>query len=135
MGVQVLTAQMDDMQNDSTRVAYQLASPSNRAFTARSSNPDLNGYNEERFDTMVRGSTYSPLLSGMGYDIQSQTQSSFEALVKVYTNVDQTESVVYQFGMSKQPSNVIDIDESLGEFKLLPNHSPEIWRTNSVLTV
>ena len=62
--VQVLTAQMDDMQNDSTRVAYQLASPSNRAFTARSSNPDLNGYNEERFDSMVRGSTYSPLLSG-----------------------------------------------------------------------
>ena len=63
--VQVLTAQMDDMQNDSTRVAYQLASPSNRAFTARSSNPDLNGYNEERFDSMVRGSTYSPLLSGI----------------------------------------------------------------------
>ena len=63
--VQVLKAQMDDMQNDSTRVAYQLASPSNRAFTARSSNPDLNGYNEERFDSMVRGSTYSTLLSGI----------------------------------------------------------------------
>ena len=73
----------------------------------------------------------------MGYDIQcqSETQSSFEALVKVFTNADQTESVIYQFGMSKQPSNVIDIDESLGEYKLLPNHSPEIWRTNSVLTV
>ena len=79
--VQVLTAQMDDMQNDSTRIAYQLASPSNRAFTARSSNPDLNGYNEERFDSMVRGSTYSPLLSGINPNFFKKQSSSSSFLL------------------------------------------------------
>ena len=73
----------------------------------------------------------------MGYNIESQSESTstFEALVKVFTNNEKTESITHKFGMSKQPSNVIDTDESLGDFKLFPDHSPEEWRTNSVMPV
>jgi len=48
-----LKAQMDDMvENNSTRVVYCLASPSNRRATARG------GYDYMAFDAMVRGPTY-----------------------------------------------------------------------------
>ena len=56
---------MEDMQKNSTKVAYQLASPANRRFTAA---PD--GYNKELFDSMVRGNAYKPLVSGYGYTVR-----------------------------------------------------------------
>merc|ERR1711920_363884 len=44
------------MQTGSTLVAYQLASPGNRAFTAKPT-----GYNLERFDRMVHDDLYASL--------------------------------------------------------------------------
>ena len=47
-------------------MAYQLASPANRAFTA---SPD--GYNENLFGSMVNGDVYKHLLSGYGYTVST----------------------------------------------------------------
>merc|ERR1740130_2484845 len=80
---QVLTAQMDDMQAGSTKVAFQLASPGNRAATA---SPD--GYNELKFDNMVRNPSYAPLLSGFGYEViehgKVQGLTQYTAKVRVF---------------------------------------------------
>ena len=128
----VLIAQMDDMQTGSTLVAYQLASPGNRAFTARPS-----GYNLERFDRMVHNDLYASLLSGHGYEVEEQgfvdrNNNQYFAKVKVFKTADQQSAQFYRFTMSIQDTIVVDEHESLGQYKLISGHVP-VWRTDSVL--
>jgi len=131
----VLRAQMDDMQAGSTLVAYQLASPGNRASTAWPS-----GYNLDRFDQMVRGATYNPLISGFGYEVLPPgvqvSGSQAAANVQVFRDASRSQSLTYEFRMSKQPHSVVDTHSSLAPYELLPGRSGrEVWRTNSVLVV
>jgi len=128
----VLIAQMDDMQTGSTLVAYQLASPGNRAFTARPS-----GYNLERFDRMVHNDLYASLLSGHGYEVEEQgfvdgNNNQYFANVKVFKTAARQSFQIYRFTMSIQTSSVVDENESLGQYKLISGHVP-VWRTDSVL--
>eukprot|EP00746_Dinoflagellata_sp_MGD_P091523 gnl/MRDRNA2_/MRDRNA2_36267_c0_seq2.p1 gnl/MRDRNA2_/MRDRNA2_36267_c0~~gnl/MRDRNA2_/MRDRNA2_36267_c0_seq2.p1 ORF type:complete len:158 (+),score=30.41 gnl/MRDRNA2_/MRDRNA2_36267_c0_seq2:47-520(+) len=124
----VLQVQMDDMQRSSTLVAYQLASPGNRAATARPG-----GHNKAAFDAMVRSPTYAPLLGGHGYKILSSqaADSQFTATVRVYRDAAKNRAVDYMFGMSLQ-HKVVDTDQSLSPYQLLPGHAP-VWRTDSVV--
>lgn len=125
-----LKVQMDDMQRGSTLVAYQLASPGNRAATARPG-----GHNKAAFDAMVRSRTYAPLLGGHGYNILSSqaADSKFSATVRVYRDAAKTRSIDYMFGMSMQRT-AVDTDQSLSPYQLLPGHAP-VWRTDSVVVV
>lgn len=128
----VVTAQLDDMQQGSTKVAYQLASPGNRAGTAAPT-----GYNFEVFDRMLRNHTYAPLVKGFGYEVGahgSREPSSHTARVRIFLNGAKTQSVDYEFEMSIQASNVVDEDPSLGEYVLQEGHSP-VWRTDRVMPV
>lgn len=129
---QVLTAQMDDMQAGSTKVAFQLASPENRISTAAPG-----GYNMARFDHMVRSSLYSPLLSGHGYEViwhGKQGPSQYVAKVRVFHYASKQRFTVFRFEMSMQSPSVIDEDVRLGAFNLTEGHPPQ-WRTDSVLLV
>lgn len=124
----VLKAQMDDMiKNNSTRVAFCLASPGNRRATARG------GYDFRTFDAMVRSPSYAQLLSaGTGtYEVLShrQTGSDFKASVKV---VQGTKTTVFDFGMTLQPAFVVDEDSTLEPYQLRPGHPP-MWRTDMVM--
>ena len=115
-------------------MAFQLASPGNRAYTARP-----RGYNQAAFDAMVRNpASYAPLLSGYGYDIVSShasaTGDSFTATVAVFRDTSRSRSINYKFGMSMQPAHVVDTHESLGPYGLAPGHAP-VWRTDSVVPV
>jgi len=128
----VLIAQMDDMQTGSTLVAYQLASPGNRAFTARPT-----GYNLERFDRMVHNDLYASLLSGHGYEVEEQgfvdrNNNQYFAKVKVFKTADQQSAQFYRFTMSIQDTIVVDEHEGLGQYKLISGHVP-VLRTDSVL--
>merc|ERR1712142_696855 len=125
----VLTAQMNDMQKGSTLVAYQLASPANRAFTARPS-----GYNHKRFNTMVNEEPYQPLLQGFGYDVTKHGYTStgeYFADVKVFKSRDRGYWYKYRFTMSLQPPQVQDVHYSLGAYKMAAGHRP-VWRTDRV---
>lgn len=126
-----LQVQMDDMQQGSTLVAYKLASPGNRAATARPG-----GHNKAMFDAMVRNPTYAPLLGGHGYNILSwqADDSTFIATVRVYRNAAKTRSIDYMFTMSLEGKNVVDTDPSLSPYQLYPGHAP-VWRTDSVVPV
>merc|ERR1711933_495499 len=129
---QVLIAQMDDMQTGSTKVAFQLASPGNRAATAAPG-----GYNLEGFDRMVRNPTYAPLLSGFGYEVQHhgmQGSNQYTAKVRVFKDAQRLRAIDFLFAMSLQPPSLIDEDGRLGDFKLRPGHPPE-WRTDSVMPI
>ena len=121
-----LHAQMEDMLfKNSTYVAFCLASPGNRRGTARG------GYDHAAFDKMVRSPTYAPLVSGTKYEVLSQRQhgNQFAAIVKV---VGPTWSKVFDFGMTLQPSSVIDEHPSLEPYQLRRGHPPQ-WRTDSVM--
>jgi len=123
---------MGDMQTGSTKVAFQLASPANRASTAAPG-----GYNMAGFDRMVRNSIYLPLLGGYGYDVTwhgKQGLSQYAARVRVFHDAPKQRWTVFRFVMSLQPPSVIDEDERLGAFKLARGHRPE-WRTDSVMPV
>jgi len=129
--VNVLLLQMNDMQQGSTLVAYQLASPANRAFTARP-----NGYNQNIFNRMVNNGIYKGLLEGYGYEVTNKgylngNSNQYFADVKVFRSSDRRHWIKYRFTMSLQPSNVVDEDQSLGPYKLVANHRP-VWRTDSV---
>lgn len=123
-----LQVQMEDMQQGSTVVAYQLASPGNRAATARPG-----GHNKAGFSAMVRSPTYAPLLGGHGYEILSSNaaDSQFTATVRVYRDAEKTRSIDYMFGMSLQRT-AVDTDPSLSPYELFPGHAP-VWRTDSVV--
>merc|ERR1719408_198299 len=95
---QVLIAQMDDMQTGSTKVAFQLASPGNRASTA-----SPGGCNEDKFARMVRSPTYAPLLAGFGYEVErhgKRSSSEYAADVRVFHNKGKSKSTVFTFVMS-----------------------------------
>eukprot|EP00419_Tripos_fusus_P066683 CAMPEP_0172921816 /NCGR_PEP_ID=MMETSP1075-20121228/206675_1 /TAXON_ID=2916 /ORGANISM="Ceratium fusus, Strain PA161109" /LENGTH=116 /DNA_ID=CAMNT_0013782041 /DNA_START=26 /DNA_END=373 /DNA_ORIENTATION=+ len=99
---QVLIAQMDDMQAGSTKVAFQLASPGNRASTA-----SPGGYNEDKFSRMVRNPTYAPLLSGFGYEVGAhgkQGSEQYVAQVRVFQDAEKSNATVFVFVMSLQPA-------------------------------
>jgi hypothetical protein len=125
----VLRAQMDDMiMNNSTRVAFLLASPANRRATAPG------GYDTRVFDAMVRGPSYAQLLSaGTGtYEVLSHgitSSGDFEASVKV---VQGSKTTVYDFGMSLQAASVVDDDVRLEPYQLRAGHPP-MWRTDMVM--
>merc|ERR1740130_933692 len=132
MAYQVLTAQMDDMQAGTTKVAFQLASPGNRAATA---SPD--GYNELQFDRMVRSANYGALLSGFGYEVKehgNQGQAQYAAKVRVFQDAQKRQSTDFAFVMSLQPTSLVDEDAHLGAFRLSKGHPPE-WRTDRVMPV
>jgi hypothetical protein len=127
--IAVLKAQVDDMvMNNSTRVAYQLASPGNRRSTARG------GYDSNTFDAMVRNPAYAPLLSnGTGrYEVLShrQTGAKFEASVNIIQANGSSKK--FDFVMSLQQPSVVDEHPSLDPYQLRPGHPP-MWRTDMVM--
>ena len=122
-----LHAQMEDMmRRGSTRVAFALASPGNRASTARG------GYDQQAFDRMVRSPTYAPLLQEGQYEVLKHRQSgrTFSALVRL--TLAGGRSMSYEFGMSLQPAAVVDEHEALAPHQLWRGHPPQ-WRTDSVV--
>ena len=121
-----LHAQMEDMQQGSTRVAFALASPGNRRSTAGG------GYNLRAFDRMVRNPTYAPLLSCRGYQVLRTRQSGdqFSALVSVLLAGGQLRA--FEFVMSLQPSHVVDEHQLLEPYQMARGHAP-VWRTDSVV--
>lgn len=126
--LETLHAQLLDMQcHNSTRIAFALASPGNRQFTARG------GYDHESFSRMVRNPTYAPLLAVDGnYDIVSSWRSGngteFTAFVCIGSGH------CFRFGMSLVETYVVDEHESLAPYELRPGHPP-VWRTDSVVPV
>jgi hypothetical protein len=125
----VLGAQVDDMlQQNSTHVAFCLASPSNRRATARG------GYDSKTFDAMVRSPSYAPLLGKGGGSYQvlssSQTESNFEASVRIVQADGSSKD--FDFGMSLQHASVVDEHASLEPYQLRPGHPP-VWRTDMVM--
>jgi hypothetical protein len=125
----VLGAQVDDMlQQNSTHVAFCLASPSNRRATARG------GYDSKTFDAMVRSPSYAPLLGKGGGSYQvlssSQTEFNFEASVRIVQANGSSKD--FDFGMSLQQASVVDEHASLEPYQLRPGHPP-VWRTDMVM--
>ena len=122
-------------QHERRNSAKQRQPPGNRASTAWPS-----GYNLDRFDQMVRGATYNPLISGFGYEVLPPgvqvSGSQAAANVQVFRDASRSQSLTYEFRMSKQPHSVVDTHSSLAPYELLPGRSGrEVWRTNSVLVV
>ena len=122
-----LHAQMDDMlKHNYTRVAFALASPGNRRSTANG------GYDFASFDRMVRGATYNALLSegSASYEVVNHRHvgSQFSAIVKIVLGNGRE----LKFGMTLQPTGVVDEDARLEPYQLVRGHPP-CWRTDSVV--
>ena len=124
--VDVLKIQMDDMLKGNTIKAYQLASPKNRKSTADS-------YNKDKFDNMVRSTTYAPLLNAEDYSYHRTNQSNctetFDVLL--YAEDNHTPTHGYEFSLSRQI--VEDLHDSLEDHKLPANS--QYWRTDHVLPI
>ena len=122
----VLREQMDDMLSGNTLKAYQLASPVNRMHTA-------NGHNFEKFDRMVRSSTYNPLLNAKDYSFIKKHENDCEAVfdVLLYDEDPSLPTHGYEFALSRQI--VEDNHKSLQTHKL-PAES-QFWRTDHVLPI
>ena len=117
----VLELQLRDMMKNSTKVAFQLASPANRRATAA----DFRGgnHNWDRFDAMVRNPVYSPLLHAHRYAIAPAGPGRFDV---VLFSSDGAVVGAYAFGMSVQTEE--DRHPSLAPYDL-PKDSG-YWRTD-----
>lgn len=128
--VDVLKEQMDDMLENSTVKAYKLASRANREQTA-------NGYDSDRFENMVRSSTYSPLLNAKDYayiqtskdDCDEKCSCKFDVLLYDEDRTKPTHG--YEFLLSRQTDE--DLHESLKPYELHSNS--QYWRTDHVLPI
>ena len=120
-----LKLQLESMRTGSTLIVYQLASPSNRMSTARG------GYNYSLFDSMVRNTTYSPLLNFQKYKTLTKKKLGKEYLADILI-INNGFSYKFRFHMSLQSKNIIDTHSSLGPFIMRPGHAP-VWRTDSVI--
>lgn len=116
--VDIVKLQLRDLMHGSTRVAYQLASPANRKNTAGPT-----GYNQARFDAMVRRS-FAPMLAADDFALTSVNKST----VHVLLFKEEELIAAYAFTLSQQ--TVSDTHESLGQFAL-PRNS-KYWRTDGV---
>ncbi len=121
-----LRVQLESLRKGDTKTVYQLASPSNRQATAQG------GYHFEVFDTMVRSSTYSPLLYFKRFKTIYKEQQSPHTYVANILITQETKSYVFRFKMSLQETKQIDTHESLTPYQLTKNHPP-VWRTDSVI--
>jgi len=133
--VKVLVATMKDLQSGSTKVAYQLASPTERMRIAGS-----DGHNHDHFKYVMMHEINKPLMSGNGYKVDkhgpyppySESKTHYYADLFVHTSPEMKNPDKFRFIMSLIPSNVVDQHDSLGPYKMHPGHQP-VWRTDSIV--
>lgn len=127
----VLIWVLNDLQQGSPVGAFQLSSPVMRAACAY---PD----GLVQFNALLRSEPYDVLLDGEGYEIVHQGREGLKvrqyfALVKVFSqSVPGREETTFRFQLVLMAKDVIDMDISLGRFKLPPNHR-EVWRIDSIV--
>ena len=122
----VLRLQLDDLTRGSTRVAYQLASPSNRRITATDEHGGNHG--SDVFDHMVR-SGFAPMLQADDYVISPVAERPNTASYNVVLFSSARPTAAYRFDLS----TVREADDhpSLGAFVLPPKSG--FWRTDAAV--
>jgi len=125
-----LHAQLVDLLQGSTHVAFTLASPSaRRAFAG-------DGHDADAFDRALRQPPYASLLSvGGNYKVLEHSMSNGRFVAQVLASPERPNYDIartYEFTMSLMPERVVDESPALEPYPLCCGHPPQ-WRTDSVV--